>query len=191
MTSFTIDENYVITAITIDGITTECHLQIDEDWVPYVEGYNISLDNTTISNILVGDEEDSTNWVWTGDCVPPSELIQEPETGEYVPLIAGPEVNLVYMGTKYNYIKVWDGTVWLTDRSIGNKMWDTDGDGHLNYTINYLPISIQFVQVNERDYSVMSTSMVYTADHNGTWAIWDDGHWERLDNHQPSEELEE
>lgn len=182
MTSFTIDENYVITAITIDGITTECHLQINEDWEPYVEGYNISFDNTTISNILVGDENDSTNWVWTGDCVPPSELIQETDAGEYVPLIPTPEVNLVYMGTKYNYIKVWDGDVWLTDRTIGNKLWDTDGDGHLNYTINYLPVHIQFVQVNEEDYSVVSESTVYTADHNGTWAIYDDGHWERLDN---------
>lgn len=130
---------------------------------------------------MVGDEKDSTNWVWIGDCVPPSELIQEPENGEYVPLIAGPEVNIVYRGTKYNYIKVWDGTVWLTDRAIGNKMFDTDNDGYLNYTINYLPISIQFVQVNEKDYSVKSTSGVYTADHNGTWAIYDDGHWERLD----------
>jgi hypothetical protein len=86
------------------------------------------------------------------------------------------------MGTKYNYIKVWDGNVWLTDRTIGNKLWDTDGDGHLNYTINYLPVHIQFVQVNEADYSVVSESLVYTADHNGTWAIYDDGHWERLDN---------
>lgn len=182
MTSFTIDENYVITAITIDGVTAECHLQIDANWVPYVFSYNINVDNTEISNILVGDEEDDTNWVWDGDCTPPHELIQDDTPVEYVDAIPGPEVNLVYMGTKYNYIKVWDGNVWLTDRGIGNKLWDTDNDGHLNYTINYLPVSIQFVQVNETDYSIVSESQVYTADHNGTWAIYDDGHWERLDN---------
>ena len=185
MTNFTIDENYVITAVTVDDITHECSLQIDAEWVPFLGGYIIAQDNTEIFGVLVGDEDDETRWVYDGGCSAPYDLEQLEPDGY---LVAGPEVNLVYMGTKYNYIKAWDGTVWLTDRTIGNKLFDTDGDGHLNYTINYLPISIQFIQVNENDYSVMSTSMVYTADHNGTWAIYDDGHWERLDNQHSNEE---
>ena len=177
--TFTIDEkNHVITAVTVDGITHECSLQIDAEWVPVLDGYIINQDNTEISGVLVGDENNETRWVYDGGCSAPQELEQVEPDG-YV--VAGPEVNIVYRGTKYNYIKVWDGTVWLTDRSIGNKLFDTDNDGYLNYTINYLPINLQFVQVNEKDYSVVSTSGVYTADHNGTWAIYDDGHWERLD----------
>jgi hypothetical protein len=183
-TRFIIDENYVITAVEIDGITHECSLQINSTWDPYLDGY--VEDNGEIVCVMVGDKNNENNFVYDGT-FSINGVDSEEDTGGITP---APEVNLVYMGTKYNYIKVWDGTVWLTDRSIGNKMYDTDNDGHLNYTINYLPISIQFVQVNEKDYSVMSESMVYTADHNGTWAIWDDGHWERLDN-KPSEKVEE
>ena len=187
MTSFTVDENYVITAIDVDGVIYHCSLQINANWVPYLQSYIINNAGTEISGVMVGDENDEDNWVEDGDCLGINTETWTPD----VTVIDAPEVNLVYMGTKYNYIKVWDGTVWLTDRAIGNKLFDTDGDGHLNYTINYLPISIQFIQVNETDYSVMSTSMVYTADHNGTWAIYDDGHWERLDNQQSNkEELE-
>lgn len=176
--NFVINENYVITEVNIDGESYECSLQIDADWVPYVIGYT-SLADGTITGVCVGDEANSERSVASGDCGEVTHLPFDTDAGEYFP---PPEVNLVYMGTKYNYIKVWDGNVWLTDRTIGNKLWDTDGDGHLNYTINYLPVHIQFVQVNEEDYSVVSESTVYTADHNGTWAIYDDGHWERLDN---------
>lgn len=176
-TNFTIDENYVITAIEINGVTVECHLQIDADWVPYVTGYIQDDITHEITGVCVNDENADRSVSFGG--ISPTDYTVYPSAGHENP---APEVNLVYMGTKYNYIKVWDGNVWLTDRTIGNKLWDTDGDGHLNYTINYLPVSIQFVQVNETDYSVVSESTVYTADHNGTWAIYDDGHWERLDN---------
>lgn len=176
--TFTINENHVITAVTVDGITHECSLQIDADWVPFLSGYIINQDNNEITGVLVGDENNESRWVYDGGCSAPYDL-EQIETDGYV--VGAPEVNIIYKGTKYNYIKVWNGTVWLTDRSIGNKMFDTDNDEYLNYTINYLPVNIQFVQVNEKDYSVMSTSGVYTADHNGTWAIYDDGHWERLD----------
>lgn len=174
--NFTIDSNYVITAVEINGITYNCSIQIDENWEPYVLAWVIN-DSDVISGVSVGDANDETRFGSYGDCsadIAPTVNVIEP--------VPTPEVNLVYMGTKYNYIKVWDGNVWLTDRTIGNRLWDTDGDGHLNYTINYLPVHIQFVQVNESDYSVVSESLVYTADHNGTWAIYDDGHWERLDN---------
>lgn len=177
MNSFTVDENYVITAINVDGVIYHCSLQINANWKPYLQSYIINNDGTEISGVMVGDENNEDNWAGDGDCFVANNETWTPN----VTIIDAPEVNIVYRGTKYNYIKVWNGTVWLTDRSIGNKLFDTDNDGYLNYTINYLPISIQFVQVNEKDYSVMSTSGVYTADHNGTWAIYDDGHWERLD----------
>lgn len=183
MVDFIIDSNYVITAVTIDGVTYNCSIQIDAEWVPYLTGYVISDDGTTISGVSVGDADNSTRYASDGDC---GSTAETEGSSQFEPIPA-PEVNLVYMGTKYNYIKVWDGNVWLTDRTIGNKLWDTDGDGHLNYTINYLPVHIQFVQVNEEDYSVVSESLVYTADHNGTWAIYDDGHWERLDNKEGKE----
>ena len=177
MNSFTVDENYVITAINVDGVIYHCSLQINADWKPYLQSYIINNDETEISGVMVGDENNGDNWVEDGDCFVANNETWTPN----VTVIDAPEVNIVYRGTKYNYIKVWNGTVWLTDRSIGNKLFDTDNDGYLNYTINYLPISLQFVQVNEKDYSVVSTSGVYTATHNGTWAIYDDGHWERLD----------
>lgn len=175
MINFTIDENYVITAIEIDGVTYTCSIQIAEGWEPYLMSY--SVEDDALVDAIVGDANDDSNFGTYGDC-----SASIPEKSNPMEPVPAPEVNLVYMGTKYNYIKVWDGNVWLTDRTIGNKLWDTDGDGHLNYTINYLPVHIQFVQVNESDYSVVSESLVYTADHNGTWAIYDDGHWERLDN---------
>ena len=181
MVNFTIDENYVITAIEIDGVTYTCSIQIAEGWEPYLILY--ALEEDALLEAIVGDVNDDSNFGAYGEC--DTFKTEQDDSSFFIP-----EVNLVYMGTKYNYIKVWDGAVWLTDRAIGNRLFDTDGDGHLNYTINYLPVSIQFIQVNETDYSVMSTSMVYTADHNGTWAIYDDGHWERLDN-RPSEEVEE
>lgn len=177
MTSFTVDENYVITAINVDGVIYHCSLQINANWVPYLQSYVINDTETEISGVMVGNENNEDDWVEDGDCFGINTETWTPDAT----VIDAPEVNIVYRGTKYNYIKVWNGTVWLTDRAIGNKMFDTDNDGYLNYTINYLPISIQFVQVNEKDYSVKSTSGVYTADHNGTWAIYDDGHWERLD----------
>ena len=183
MINFTIDENYVITAIEIDGVTYNCSIQIAEGWEPYLLLYSLN-EESALLEAIVGDANDDAAFGTYGDCGAFKLEHNDPNVVE----IPDPEVNLVYMGNKYNYIKVWDGTVWLTDRAIGNKLFDTDNDGHLNYTINYLPISIQFIQVNENDYSVMSTSMVYTADHNGTWAIYDDGHWERLDNQQSNEE---
>ena len=180
MVNFTIDENYVITAIEIDGVTYTCSIQIAEGWEPYLILYALDEEDALLEAI-VGDANSDSNFGTYGDCG--AFKTEQDDSSFFIP-----EVNLVYMGTKYNYIKVWDGTVWLTDRALGNKLFDTDNDGHLNYTINYLPISIQFIQVNETDYSIMSTSMIYTADHNGTWAIYDDGHWERLDNQQSNEE---
>ena len=99
-TNFIIDENYVITAVEIDGITHECSLQITSTWDPYLDGY--VEDNGEIVCVMVGDKNNENNFVYDGT-FSINGVDSEEYTGGITP---APEVNLVYMGTKYNYIRL-------------------------------------------------------------------------------------
>lgn len=176
MVDFTIDSNYVITTVTIDGVTYNCSIQIDAEWVPYLTGYVISDDGTTISGVSVGDADNSTRYASDGDC---SSTAETEGSGQFEPI--PPEtfdVTILYDGTKYTNMKCWSGYIWFTDRNIGNPLWN-DGSQYLKYTVGYAPVNLQLTKVVKGD--VVEESEVYIARDSGSWIIHDDGTWERYE----------
>lgn len=174
MINFTIDENYVITAIDIDGVVYNCSLQIDADWVPYLRS-NMINSVGTITGVVVGDADNDSRFVSDGGIVTDT-------PGERPPMEPIPvetyTVSIYYDGIKYTHIKCWSGSIWFTDPTIGNPLWN-DGGQYLRYTVGYAPVSLQFVKVENG--VVTESSTTYEAEHSGSWLIHDDGSWERYE----------
>ena len=176
MVDFTIDSNYVITSVTIDGVTYNCSIQIDAEWVPYLTGYVISDDGTTISGVSVGDADNSTRYASDGDC---SSTAETEGSGQFEPIpVETYTVTILYDGTKYTNMKCWHDYIWFTDRNIGNPLWN-DGSQYPKYIVGYAPVNLQLTKVVKGE--VVEESEVYIARESGSWIIHDDGSWERYE----------
>jgi hypothetical protein len=102
--TYEMDENNVITSITVDGTTFECNIQTDGTWdvvlpfVAYTEGENGTL---TPSNILVQDGIDA-NTVYNTD----GTINQEQGTE---PIIIENKYTFIWpKDTGYNMLHFWD-----------------------------------------------------------------------------------
>lgn len=173
MINFTIDENYVITAIEIDGVTYTCSIQIAEGWEPYLMSY--SVENDALTDAIVGDANDDSNFGTYGDCS--ASIPEESNPMEPIP-VETYTVTILYDGTKYTNMKCWHDYIWFTDRNIGNPLW-SDGSEYLKYTVGYAPVNLQLTKVVKGE--VVEESEVYIARGSGTWVVHDDGTWERYE----------
>lgn len=175
--NFTIDSNYVITALEVNGVTYNCSLQITADWVPFLLSCGWNSDMTEIDGVCVGDETNENNFVFDGTCdsvvtdFAPLDNIEPWTPPTY-------EVTIFYDGTKYTNMKCWHDYIWFTDRNVGNPLW-SDGSEYLKYTVGYAPVNLQLTKVENG--KVVEESEVYVAEHSGAWIIHDDGSWERYE----------